>query len=256
MEYLNKITEAIQTILPELLKVITTSEIDSEAQLQKDISIIENKLNLGEYCYVTIDKDTRLVYNNTASQTIDEFEKNFMIDLDFANVIFDREYSFVNIKLGQNFHAAIVNNYEKTIDKIYKEELNVSDLFNISFRKKEINENDPIVAIEFFIYNMQNEVDAENYEMMNEYKSDGIFNLKDMSLSLVENIASNPGEEKQFNTLTTELKGEHTNIIVNLSFVKEFDLSKVEEYLQENNIEAFITRMGEEIFNSVGETKQ
>jgi hypothetical protein len=256
MEYLNKITEAIQTILPELLKVITTSEIDSEAQLQKDISVIENKLNLGEYCYVTIDNDTRLIYNSTVSQTINEFEKNFIIDMDFANTIFDREYSLVNIRLGQNFHAAIEENYEKSIDKIYKEELNVSDLFNISFKKKEINANNPMVGIEFYIYNMQNEVDAENYEMMNENKSDDIFNMKDMSLSLVENKASNPGEEKLHNTLTTELKGEHTNIIVNLSFVKEFDLSKVEEYLQENNIEAFITRMGEEIFNSVGETKQ
>jgi hypothetical protein len=256
MEYLNKITEGIQTILPELLKVITTNEIAPEEQVEKDIVAIQSELGPGEYCYLSIDNDIRPVYNNNISQTIDEFEKIFAVDLSFANELFNEEYSLVNFRVGQNFLATINKNDEKTMDKIYKEELKLSDLFKINFRKKEINENSPMAGIEFCIFNMQNEVDAENYEMMNDNEFDGIFSMRDLSFRLEENKASNSEEEKLHYIIKSELKDEYTNIIVNISFVKEFDLLRVEEYLKENNIETFITRMGEEIFNTVGDMEE
>jgi hypothetical protein len=255
MEYLNKITEAIQAILPDLLKVITINEVNSEEKVMKDITAVKNGLKLGEYCYVTIENETRLVYNNNATLTLDEFEDKFMIDLSFANAIFDDEYTYIHTSLGQTFRAAIENN-EKVTDKIYKDELNVRDLFQISFKSKEINENNPIASIEFIIFNMQNEVDTENYEMMTNIKAGEIFDINDMSLKLVVKDDSNPKEEVQFNTLTTELNGERTNIVINLSLNNGFNLSRAEDYLQKNNIASFITTMGEEIFKSIGETIQ
>jgi hypothetical protein len=255
MEYLNKITEAIQAILPDLLKVITTNEVNSEEQVMKDITAVKNGLRLGEYCYVTIENETHLVYNNNATLTPDEFEDKFMIDLSFANAIFDDEYTYIHTGLGQTFRAAIENN-EKVTDKIYKDELNVRDLFQISFKSKEINENNPIASIEFTIFNMQNEIDIENYKMTTDIKTGEILDINDMSLKLVVKENSNPKEEVQFNTLTTELNGEHTNIVINLSLNNGFNLSRAEEYLQKNNIASFITTMGEEIFKSIGETMQ
>jgi hypothetical protein len=103
---------------------------------------------------------------------------------------------------------------------------------------------------------MQNEVDTENYEMMTNIKAGEIFDINDMSLKLVVKDDSNPKEEVQFNTLTTELNGERTNIVINLSLNNGFNLSRAEDYLQKNNIASFITTMGEEIFKSIGETIQ
>lgn len=178
-----------------------------------------------------------------------------MLDLSFADTIFDNENSLINITLGQNFYATIENNNEKTIDKVYKKELNINDLSSIRFRKKEILYN-PIRGMDFLIFNMQNETDVAIYEEMNLIKPDKIFNLNKLSLRLIDTKTINSEAEEQQIKLTTEMKSENTNIIVDLLLIKEFDLSNVDEFLKENNIEDFITRMGDEIFTSISKANQ
>lgn len=253
--YLNKITESLQYSIPALLKTITNNEAASEEKAEIDISSIADKLNIGEYCFVNIDNDIQAVSKRSTSQSMEDFEKEFMLDLSFASTIFNEENSLLNITLGQNFYATIANNNEKIIDKVYKKELDINDLFSIRFRKKEIL-YDPIIGMDFLIFNIENEIDAINYDETEKInKSDIILDLNKLSLSLVDNQAIDPEAEEQNIIITTELSSENTHIIVNILLTKEFDLADLGELFKENKIEDIIIGMGDEIFTSVSKAK-
>ena len=96
---------------------------------------------------------------------------------------------------------------------------------------------------------MDNEIDTINYDETKKINELNVtFKANDLTFGLSYNKTMD-GEDQHIN-ITTEFKSKSTNIIVYLLINEEHELTNLEEFIIENNIEDLVKQFGEEIIAS------